>query len=169
MPYQPYQRIDFLTDPSQVLEGVIADERGAPQLRYTVTGIPVLGFKVVHTSAKADKVRRVYTPVQTYYEVSFWEEQALQLAEQLQPGQRVRISGVIFLRTWKSNSGDGEGRVLSIASPHFDAEFYLQANGLGGTRDSDDELAAPTYSAAAPLPAFVAQPVSAASDDDDLF
>lgn len=79
---------------------------GSTDLRFTQTGRAVLSISVAENHRKRDGNAWVDDGV-TWWRITVWERQAETLAEHVQKGDRVLVTGTVKSRDWEK---DGEKR-----------------------------------------------------------
>jgi len=85
---------------------VVGNVGQAPVLRAVAGGTPVASFRVAATPRKQDKTTEEWNDGETlWFGVSAWRRLGEHCASSLKVGDRVVITGLLTLRTWKSDDG----------------------------------------------------------------
>src|SRR5690625_3571051 len=76
---------------------------GSTDLRFTQTGRAVLSISVAEQHRKRDGNAWVDDGAPTWWRVTAWERQAETLAEHVQKGDRVLVTGTVKSREWEKD------------------------------------------------------------------
>lgn len=88
--------------PITVVGNVVAD----PELRFTPSGAPVANFRIASTPRTFDRTTNEWKDGDTLFlSVSVWRQQAEHVAESVQRGMRVIITGRLTQRQYEANDG----------------------------------------------------------------
>jgi single-strand DNA-binding protein len=91
--------------PITIVGNVVAD----PDLRFTSSGQPVATFRVASTPRQWDKQANEYKDGDSLFlSCNVWRQAAENVAESLQRGMRVIVSG----RLWQYETKEGEKRTV---------------------------------------------------------
>lgn len=85
---------------------------GEPNLKFTPNGKAVLEFSLAENHSKKDGNEWVDDGT-TWRRVSIWERKAEALAEALEKGSRVIVTGTERIREWETKDG-GQGKSLEL-------------------------------------------------------
>jgi single-strand DNA-binding protein len=78
-----------------------------PQLRYTSTGLPVASFRIADTPRKLNKQTSEWEDGSTVFmSCSCWRQMAENVAESLQRGMRVIVTGRLTQRSYETREGE---------------------------------------------------------------
>ncbi len=85
------------------LTGNLVDD---PALRFTATGIAVASFRVACGSRKFDKLTNKWEDGDTtFLDVSVWRQTAENVAESIEKGTTVTVTGKLKQRSYEANDG----------------------------------------------------------------
>jgi single-strand DNA-binding protein len=76
-----------------------------PELRFTSTGKPVASFTVACNDRRKDPSGNWVDGDTTFLNCEVWDVKAEQLAEQVQKGQRVHVTGKLRQRSYEATDG----------------------------------------------------------------
>src|SRR5690242_14690434 len=80
---------------------------GDPELRFVPTGAAVCSFSVASTPRNLDKASDTWKDGETiWFNCSVWRKQAECVAETLQKGMRVIVTGRLKARSWEDKDGN---------------------------------------------------------------
>lgn len=123
-----------------------------PDLRYTATGVAVANFTVAANDRRFDKARNEWVDGDaTFLRCSIWRDAAEHVAESLNRGNRVLVTGQLKQRSYETNEGEKrtvfELEVTEIGPSLKWATAKVakaaRANGTGtGTGKSQDQWSA---------------------------
>jgi single-strand DNA-binding protein len=86
---------------------IIGNAVADPELRFTPSGAPVATFRVASTPRVYDKTANEWRDGEgLFLTVSVWREQAEHVAETLQRGMRVIVSGRLKQRSYETKEGE---------------------------------------------------------------
>lgn len=125
-----------------------------PEVRYTSGGSPVVSFGLAWNGRKQQNGEWVDDP--NYFDVTGFGEKWEKLAQYIQKGSKVGISGRLDWSSWETE-GVRRSKVQIIA---FDLTFCnvkTDSDGGGHSRPADESI---------PSSAFT--PVASHADDDDI-
>lgn len=89
--------------PSIQITGNVVDD---PELRFTPSGKAVANFRVACSQRKKTEAGGWVDGGSCFLSVSAWEEKAEAIAEQLQRGSRVVVTGVLKQRDYEDRDGN---------------------------------------------------------------
>ena len=93
------------------IAGIIA----APELKYTGSGKAVLNVRLAFNDSKYDEQQSKWVNTKTFYvDGQAWEQTAERLAEQLNQGDQVYVSGRIETQSWERDGEKKSKPVLNI-------------------------------------------------------
>lgn len=86
---------------------VIGNVTGDPELRFTPSGAAVANFTVASTPRQFDKASNTWKDGETLFmRVSVWRDQAENVAESIQRGTRVVVTGRLKSRSYETKEGE---------------------------------------------------------------
>lgn len=86
---------------------VVGNITGDPELRFTPSGAAVTNFTVAHTPRKFNKQSNEWKDGEaTFLRCSVWREAAENVAESLQRGARVIVTGSLVSRSFETKEGE---------------------------------------------------------------
>ncbi|WP_406434647.1 single-stranded DNA-binding protein [Streptomyces sp. NBC_01594] len=90
----------------ETLVTVVGNLTADPELRYTNSGIPVVGFTIASTSRTFDRERSEFVDGEPLFlRCSLWRQAAENAAQSLQRGMRVIVNGRLKQRTFDDKEG----------------------------------------------------------------
>jgi single-strand DNA-binding protein len=99
-----------MTTTATIVGNLISD----PDLKYTASGLPVASFGIAVNSRKKDGDNWVDGDPQ-FYNVTVWRTLAENVAQSLEKGQRVVVTGRLDYSTWETKEGDKRSKVQVVA------------------------------------------------------
>ena len=81
-----------------------------PELRFTANGLAVCSFGVAWSQRSQDREEKSH-----YFEVTCWRNLAENVAETLQKGNRVLVTGRLDFSTWDTPNGEKRNKVQIVA------------------------------------------------------
>ena len=122
-----------------------------PEMRFTSTGKALLSFAVAENHRKRDGNGWVDDGT-TFWRVTVWERQAETLAEVLEKGTRVLVTGTIRSREWEK---DGEKRTnYDVTARHvavIPKQQQAQQQAPAGGQQSDPWAAGQSFNDETPF------------------
>ena len=76
-----------------------------PELRYTPSGIAVVGFSIATNRSYKDKESGEYKEVADYHNIVFWDKAAEIITQYLTKGKKVLVQGRLQTRSWEAKDG----------------------------------------------------------------
>ena len=77
-----------------------------PELRWTPSGKAVLSVRLAFNDSKYDEAKRDWVNTKTFYvDAQAWEQTAERLADQLQQGDQVYVTGRLETHSWEDRDG----------------------------------------------------------------
>lgn len=91
-----------------------------PQLKFTKTGKPVLELNINATRSTQNKNTNQWEDdgEPLWIKAAFWNEEAENLAETLNKGDRITVTGTLIIRGYQKSDGT-RGQSLELRYPHF--------------------------------------------------
>lgn len=86
----------------------------APELRFSPSGTPIVNFGIAVNARKKDASGE-YVDDPKFFDVSAFNSLAENVAESLNKGDRVVISGRLDFRQWETPEGDKRSKVEVLA------------------------------------------------------
>jgi len=86
-----------------------------PELRYTPSGVAVASFGVAVNRRRQNDAGEWVDAGAEFYDVTAWRQLATNLAESLDKGARVIVTGRLSQRTWETDAGDKRSSVEIVA------------------------------------------------------
>jgi len=95
---------------------VIGNLTGDPELRFTPSGAAVANFTVASTPRQFDRQSNEFKDGDTLFmRCSIWREAAENVAESIQKGTRVIVTGRLEQRSWETDNGEKRSKVEVVA------------------------------------------------------
>ena len=85
-----------------------------PELRFTNSGKPVLGFSLAQNHRRKDQSGEWQDDGTTWRKVTVWDKKGEHLAEHLAKGMRVIVTGEERIREFEKKDGSGKGQSLEL-------------------------------------------------------
>lgn len=85
-----------------------------PELRFTNSGKPVLGFSLAQNHRRKDQSGEWQDDGTTWRKVTVWDKKGEHLAEHLAKGMRVIVTGEERIREFEKKDGGGKGQSLEL-------------------------------------------------------
>lgn len=85
---------------------LVGNLTGDPELRYTPAGIAVVNFTVAVNSRIKNKSDKWEDKLEGFFRCNAWRDMAEHVAESLQKGQRVLVTGRLQQRGWEDADGN---------------------------------------------------------------
>lgn len=85
-----------------------------PELRFTSSGKPVLGFSLAQNHRRKDQSGEWQDDGTTWRKVTVWDKKGEHLAEHLAKGMRVIVTGEERIREFEKKDGSGKGQSLEL-------------------------------------------------------
>jgi single-strand DNA-binding protein len=86
-----------------------------PELRFTPNGAPVVTFGVAVNRRWQNRDSQQWEEQTSFFNVTCWRDLAHNVAETLQKGSRVIVSGRLDQRSWQTQEGDKRSVVEVVA------------------------------------------------------
>lgn len=99
--------------PALRVDGVIGRLGDAPNLRFTPSGAAVASVSIVFQESYKDNTGTWVDKEPVWVNATGWRELAESMAQGLNKGDEVMVSGVLTLRKYEKNGG-GEGQSLDL-------------------------------------------------------
>ncbi|HEX9118141.1 MAG TPA: single-stranded DNA-binding protein [Anaerolineae bacterium] len=112
----------------------------APEMRYTPAGVPVTNFTVATTRrfSNGDGEAQERT---TWFRVTCWRKLAEVVAQYLEKGQEVLITGTVETNSWTDKEGSARSTLeLTAREVRFGAKSGGAAKGPAPEEVAEDEL-----------------------------
>ncbi|MET8413158.1 single-stranded DNA-binding protein [Streptomyces sp. NPDC005195] len=123
----------------EMLVTVVGNLTADPELRYTNSGIPVVGFTIASTPRTFDRERSEFVDGEPLFlRCSLWRQAAENAAQSLQRGMRVIVNGRLKQRTFDDKEGQRRTVVEVDAEEVAASLTYAKAAVTKVTRSADD-------------------------------
>jgi single-strand DNA-binding protein len=86
-----------------------------PELRFTPSGQAVASFGVAVNRRWQNRQTQEWEEATSFFDVSCWQQLAENVAESVQKGTRVVITGRLDQRSWETQDGDKRSKVEIVA------------------------------------------------------
>ena len=140
---------------------VIGNLTADPELRFTPSGAAVANFTVASTPRTFDRNTNEWKDGEALFlRCNIWREAAENVAESLQRGARVIVSGRLVSRSWDDKETGQKRSRLKVRAERV--QFLSGPRRDGAVRDT----AAPA-AGASPAPAYE-EPLSKPADDEEI-
>ena len=103
-----------------------------PELRRTQNGMAVVQLRLATDRRSRDESGEQQTD---WHTVVCWDKQAEAVAQYVQKGERVYVSGRLNHQTWETDSGERRSRTEVHA---YEVIFLGSANGRGSENGTED-------------------------------
>lgn len=103
-----------------------------PELRFTNSGKPVLGFSLAQNHRRKDQSGEWQDDGTTWRKVTVWDKKGEHLAEHLAKGMRVIVKGEERIREFEKKDGSGKGQSLELNAKEVGIVPKMNNNNGGG-------------------------------------
>ena len=103
-----------------------------PELRFTNSGKPVLGFSLAQNHRRKDQSGEWQDDGTTWRKVTVWDKKGEHLAEHLAKGMRVIVTGEERIREFEKKDGSGKGQSLELNAKEVGIVPKMNSNSTGG-------------------------------------
>jgi single-strand DNA-binding protein len=86
-----------------------------PELRFTPSGQAVANFGVAVNRRWQNRQTQEWEEATSFFDVSCWQQLAENVAESVQKGTRVVITGRLDQRSWETQDGDKRSKIEIVA------------------------------------------------------
>lgn len=86
-----------------------------PELRFTPSGQAVANFGVAVNRRWQNRQTQEWEEATSFFDISCWQQLAENVAESVQKGTRVVITGRLDQRSWETQDGDKRSKVEIVA------------------------------------------------------
>ncbi len=94
---------------------VIGNLTDDPELRFTPSGQAVANFGVAVNRRWQNRQTQEWEEATSFFDISCWQQLAENVAESVQKGTRVVITGRLDQRSWETQDGDKRSKVEIVA------------------------------------------------------
>ena len=137
---------------------------GDPEMRYTPDGKPVTNFSVAHGKSKPDGQGGWIDEGTNWYRIAVWGERAERAAENIKKGDRVLVTGRLWMRPFEGRDGSQQFS-LDVDADRCDKIIAKGEGGQGGERSS---FTPPRNLPSGPSSTAQVAPPTSTTDLDDL-
>ena len=118
----------------------IAGITAQPELRFTPSGKAVLSIRLAFNDSKYNEQAQKWETTKTFYvDAQAWEQTAERLAEQLNKGDQVYVTGRIETQQWEKDGEKKSKPVLNVQSVRKLAS--MERSGMGAARPAASQAA----------------------------
>jgi len=86
-----------------------------PELRFTPSGQAVANFGVAVNRRWQNRQTQEWEEATSFFDISCWQQLAENVAESVQKGTRVVITGRLDQRSWETQDGDKRSKIEIVA------------------------------------------------------
>lgn len=86
-----------------------------PELRFTPSGTAVANFGVAVNRRWQNRQTQEWEEAVSFFDVTVWQQLAENVAESIQKGSRVIVTGRLDQRSWETQDGDKRSKVEIVA------------------------------------------------------
>ncbi|HUV09722.1 MAG TPA: single-stranded DNA-binding protein [Acidimicrobiia bacterium] len=101
-----------MTDNATIIVGNCTRD---PELRFTPNGHAVANFGVAVNRRWQNRQTQEWEEATSFFDVTCWQQLAENVAESIQKGARVIVTGRLDQRSWETDNGDKRSKVEIIA------------------------------------------------------
>ena len=94
---------------------VVGNATRAPELRFTPSGQAVASFGLAVNRRWQNKSTNDWEEAVSFFDVTCWAQMAENVAESIQKGSRVLVTGRLDQRSWETEQGDKRSKVEIVA------------------------------------------------------
>lgn len=94
---------------------IVGNVTREPELRYTPSGVSVVSFGVAVNRRRQNDAGEWVDAEPEFYEVAAWRQLAANLAESIDKGTRVIVTGRLGYSSWTTEAGDKRSSVGIVA------------------------------------------------------
>lgn len=94
---------------------VVGNVTRDPELRFTKNGAAVVNFGVAHNHRRFNKQTQDWDEEVSFFDVTCWYDLAENVAETINKGMRVVITGRLNQDSWETQDGDKRSKVEIVA------------------------------------------------------
>jgi single-strand DNA-binding protein len=157
---------------------VVGNLTDDPELRFTPSGAAVAKFRIASTPRMFDKTSNEWKDGEPLFMAcSVWRQAAENVAESLQRGARVIVTGRLKQRSYETREGekrtvveldvDEVGPSLKYATAAV--KKMSRSGGKTGSAPAEDQFSTPVPAPARPAPSRATVPASSFDDDEPPF
>jgi single-strand DNA-binding protein len=85
-----------------------------PRHIVTVEGLPITSFRVAHTVSKPSHNGRAEQSHTNWFTITSFGELATEMAEKVSKGNRVNLSGLLYIRDWDTGERSGTSVEMEV-------------------------------------------------------
>lgn len=130
---------------------IVGNAARQPELRFTASGQAVTTFGVAVNRRWQNKQTQEWEEAVSFFDVVAWQQLAENVAESVDKGSRVTVSGRLEQRSWETQEGDKRSKVEIVAddialSLRFGTAVYRKvdrSNSNGGSSFTPAPVSAP--------------------------
>lgn len=87
-----------------------------PELRFTASGLPVTEFGIAINNRRYNRDTQQYEDGDPkFFDISCWKDLAENVADCVEKGTRVTVTGRLDFRQWETEDGDRRSKVSVVA------------------------------------------------------
>lgn len=94
---------------------VVGNATRDPELRFTPSGQAVASFGLAVNRRWQNKATNDWEEAVSFFDVTCWAQMAENVAESIQKGSRVLVTGRLDQRSWETEQGDKRSKVEIVA------------------------------------------------------
>jgi len=94
---------------------IVGNATRDPELRFTASGQAVASFGVAVNRRWQNRQTQEWEEATSFFDVTCWQQMAENVAESVQKGTRVVITGRLDQRSWETDNGEKRSKVEIVA------------------------------------------------------
>ena len=94
---------------------VVGNATRDPELRFTPSGQAIATFGIAVNRSWRNKQSNEWEEAVSFFDVTCWAQMAENVAESIQKGTRVVVTGRLEQRSWETNDGEKRSKVEIVA------------------------------------------------------
>ncbi|MEI7592892.1 MAG: single-stranded DNA-binding protein [Actinomycetes bacterium] len=118
---------------------VVGNATREPELRFTPNGQAVATFGIAVNRRWQNRQTQEWEEKVSFFDVTCWAQMAENVAESVQKGTRVVVSGRLEQRSWETNDGEKKSKVEIVADEIGPSLRYATAGVTKNERRGDFE------------------------------
>ncbi len=145
---------------------VVGNATRDPELRFTPSGQAVATFGLAVNRRWQNRQTQEWEEKVSFFDVTCWAQMAENVAESVQKGTRVVVTGRLEQRSWETNDGEKKSKVEIVADEVGPSLRYATAGVTKNERRGDFEGGSGGGGGNAPRPAASNEPPAYSNDEE---
>ena len=146
---------------------VVGNATRDPELRFTASGQAVASFGVAVNRRWQNRQTNEWDEATSFFDVTCWAQMAENVAESVQKGTRVVVSGRLDQRSWETDNNEKRSKVEIVADEIAPSLRYATAEVTKNERRDGDFGGGSSTTSSAPRPA--PEPPAGYGSDEEPF